>query len=196
MPSISPVHSRSVEDEEERGDQIHKMVSLRKSRSPGSTLSERLKAARKLIPSYPGRAKLVRSVSESSGLTLTTNDERIRSKAETESCATIQDFRTFFREHAIIMEFKHLGQNPVGGVYVMPSLKSLQVWHGIIFVRVGPYRHGIFRFVVILEDDFPQSRPLLKFTTAVFHPQVHPANGVLNLDSHFPLWQRGKNNIW
>lgn len=104
MPSISPVHSRSVEDEEERGDQIHKMVSLRKSRSPGSTLSERLKAARKLIPSYPGRAKLVRSVIESSGLTLTTNDERIRSKAETESCATIQDFRTFFREHAIIME--------------------------------------------------------------------------------------------
>lgn len=28
------------------------------------------------------------------------------------------------------------------------------VWHGIIFVRVGPYRHGIFRFVVILEDEW------------------------------------------
>lgn len=104
MPSISPVHSLSVEDEEERGDQIRKIVSARKSRSPGSTFSERLKAARKLIPSYPGRAKLVRSVSESSGLTLTTNDQRIHSKAETESCATIQDFGTFFREHAIIME--------------------------------------------------------------------------------------------
>jgi len=104
MPSISPVHSLSGEDEEERGDQIRKIVSARKSRSPGSTFSERLKAARKLIPSYPGRAKLVRSVSESSGLTLTTNDQRIHSKAETESCATIQDFGTFFREHAIIME--------------------------------------------------------------------------------------------
>lgn len=199
MPSISPVHSHSVEDEEERGDHIPKIVSPRKSRSPRSTFSERLKAARKLIPSYPGRAKLVQSVSasESSGLALTTNDEGIHSKAETENCATIQqDFRTFFREHAIIMEIKHLGQNPVGGVYVMPSLKSLQVWHGIIFVRVGPYRDGIFRFVVVLEDDFPESRPLLKFTTAVFHPQVHPANGALNLDSHFPLWQRDKNSIW
>lgn len=105
MPSISPVHSHSVEDEEERADQIPKVVSPRKSRSPGSTFSERLKAARKLIPSYPGRAKLVKSVSESSGLALTTNDEGIHSKAETENCTTIkQDFRTFFREHAIIME--------------------------------------------------------------------------------------------
>ena len=104
MPSISPVRSLSVEDEDERGDQIHKILSPRKSRSPGSTFSERLKAARKLIPSYPGRAKLVRSVSENSGLTLTTNDERVHSKAETESCATIQHFGTFFREHAIIME--------------------------------------------------------------------------------------------
>ena len=104
MPSVSPFHSLSVEDEEERSDQIPKILSPRKSRSPGSTFSERLKAARKLIPSHPGRAKLVRSVSESSGLTLTTNDERIHYKAETESCATIQDFGTFFREHAIIME--------------------------------------------------------------------------------------------
>lgn len=104
MPSISPVHSVSVDDEEEGGDQIHEIVSPRKSRSPSSTFSERLKAARKLIPSYPGRAKLVRSVSESSGLTVTTNEERIHSKAETDSCATIQDFGTFFREHAIIME--------------------------------------------------------------------------------------------
>ena len=104
MPSISPVHSLDVDDEEERSDQVREIVSPRKSRSPNSTFSERLKAARKLIPSYPGRAKLVRSTSESSGLTINTNDERVHSKAETEGCATIQDFRTFFREHAIIME--------------------------------------------------------------------------------------------
>lgn len=106
MPSISPVVS-VVDDEDEKSDQIHEVVSPRdrKSRSPSSTFSERLKAARKLIPSYPGRAKLVRSISESSGLTINTNDERIHSiKAETENCATIQDFGTFFREHAIIME--------------------------------------------------------------------------------------------
>ena len=105
MPSVSPVHSHSAEDEEERGDKIHKIVSPRKSRSPGSTFSERLKAARKLIPSYPGRAKVVQSVSESSELALAANDEGIHTKVETENCATIQqDFRTFFREHAIIME--------------------------------------------------------------------------------------------
>ena len=27
------------------------------------------------------------------------------------------------------------------------------VWHGIIFVRAGPYRDGIFRFIIILQDE-------------------------------------------
>lgn len=201
MPSISPVRSLGADhhDDKESDDQIHDIVSPQKSRSrcsPSSTFSERLKAARKLIPLYPGRAKLVRSVSESSGLTTKTDDERIHSKAENESCATIQDFGTFFRDHAIMVEYKHLGRNPLGGVYVIPSLKSLQVWHGIIFVRAGPYRDGIFRFIIILQDDFPDSRPLLKLTTPLFHPQVHPVNGVLNLDVSFPHWERGKNSIW
>lgn len=109
MPSISPVRSLGADhhDDKESDDQIHDIVSPQKSRSrcsPSSTFSERLKAARKLIPLYPGRAKLVRSVSESSGLTTKTDDERIHSKAENESCATIQDFGTFFRDHAIMVE--------------------------------------------------------------------------------------------
>ncbi|KAK3751351.1 hypothetical protein QZH41_009302, partial [Actinostola sp. cb2023] len=90
---------------------------------------------------------------------------------------------------------KLLSKNHQGGVYIMPSLNNLQVWHGIIFLRAGPYRDGIFRFFVFLPDDFPDSRPLLKFTTQVFHPQVHQ-NGVLNLDVAFPKWQKEIHSVW
>ena len=108
MPSISPVHSLSSDhdkESKEEDDQTSEISGHLKSRfSPSSTFSERLKAARKLIPSYPGKAKLVRSVSESSTLTTKTDEERIHIRAENESCATSQDFGTFFREHAIMVE--------------------------------------------------------------------------------------------
>ena len=108
MPSISPVHSLSPDhdkESKEEDDQTTEISGHLKSRfSPSSTFSERLKAARKLISSYPGKAKLVRSVSESSTLATKTDEERIHIRAENESCATSQDFGTFFREHAIMVE--------------------------------------------------------------------------------------------
>lgn len=199
MPRVSPVGSLGVDsDEEMKCSEMYENTSVsprsRRLRcSLNSTIGERLKVARKLISSYPGRA---RSDNEITGFVTKTDEEGIHSEAGTKSCTMAQDFYTFFREHAIIMELKHLSQNPLGGVYAIPSLKSLQVWHGIIFIRGGPYKDGIFRFVLFLQDDFPYSRPLLKFTSPVFHPQVHPTDGAFNLDVSFPQWERGKNSIW
>ena len=104
MPSISPVHALSVgEDDQEKND--GETISPRKPGSPGSTFGERLKAARKRIPSHPGRAKMVRSTSESSGSTINTSNERMHhGQANGESSSSIRDFRTFFREHSIMME--------------------------------------------------------------------------------------------
>lgn len=115
---------------------------------------------------------------------------------------------------------KLLAHNCPPGVYVVPSLKSLQgykyyvefltlttveikindhttlrfekyddwiiltvmfsvlcsvftVWHGIIFVRQGPFAGGAFRFEMVISDRFPQDIPLLKFVSKLFHPQVH-----------------------
>ena len=107
-----------------------------------------------------------------------------------------EDFQISCRDDTTISELWHLAKNHLDGVYVMPSLKSLNVWHGILFVRGGPYQGGIFRFIIFLQDGSAGSRPLLIFTTPVFHPQVHPTSGTLNLDIKFPQWERGKNRVW
>ncbi|XP_022810309.1 uncharacterized protein LOC111347321 [Stylophora pistillata] len=100
MPSISPVQSLSPDHDKELKEEDNQTPeisgSLKSRFSPSSTFSKRLKAARKLIPSYPGRAKLVRLVSESSTLVTKTDNERIHSRAENKSCTTSQDFGTFF----------------------------------------------------------------------------------------------------
>lgn len=52
--------------------------------------SERLKVVWKLILLYFGRVKLVKFVSESSGLVLIINDEEIYFKVEIENCIMIK----------------------------------------------------------------------------------------------------------
>lgn len=101
MPSISPVHTVMVSEEE---TQPEKQASTntpppRRTRSDSSssesspTFGERLKAARKLIPSYPGRAKLESSPNGKEKSTKSTN-----------GYSTSRDFRAILREHMILME--------------------------------------------------------------------------------------------
>ena len=37
------------------------------------------------------------------------------------------------------MEYEQLQSKPPEGVYVMPSLTNVLEWHGVLFVRQGPY---------------------------------------------------------
>ncbi|EDO48780.1 predicted protein [Nematostella vectensis] len=165
----------------------------RPSSTGSPTFSERLKSARRLVlPQHPGRARLAKSTSDTEKMASNKEDENSSNPKIAQEPA---DFRTLFREQFILAEYKAVYRNPQSGVYVIPSLKSLQVWHGIIFLRAGPYRDGIFRFFIFLQDDFPDSRPLVKFTSNVFHPQIHE-NGVFNLEVAFPNWHRGKHCIW
>ena len=105
MPSISPVHSVLLEGSEARFDEEptvvnHRPLSRRirsdSSSSSGSegspSFGERLKAARKLLPSYPGRARMERS---RGGL-----EKSARSISKFPS----RDFAAILREHAILME--------------------------------------------------------------------------------------------
>ena len=60
----------------------------------------------KLISFSSARAINVQSVSKSSGLMIKMDEEGGRGKAETNRCTmtAIQEFQSFFREHAVIME--------------------------------------------------------------------------------------------
>ena len=71
----------------------------------------------------------------------------------------------------------------------------MQVWNGIIFIKIGLFADGCFKFNLLIPDDFPYSRPAIKFLTPVFHPQVRE-NGELNLAKAFPTWTPRKDRIW
>ena len=101
----------------------------------------------------------------------------------------------FFRDHEILAEYKLLCNNVSSGVYVIPSPQSIQVWNGVIFIKIGMFADGCFKFNLHIPDDFPYSRPSLQFITPVFHPQVN-GSGELNLSKAFPTWTPRKDRVW
>jgi len=67
------------------------------------------------------------------------------------------------------------------------------VWHGVCFVRNGPYTGGIFKFEIEFPGHYPINPPSAKFTTPVYHPLVQPKTGLVNLDLEFKPWVPGKH---
>lgn len=93
------------------------------------------------------------------------------------------------------------------------------VWYGVIFVRDGIYKDGIFRFNISLPEKFPEettppviiqdvcklySTLILEkllfqtiiFQNEIFHPSVSPFTGTLDISHAFPKWQPRQNHIW
>ena len=83
----------------------------------------------------------------------------------------------------LALEFKHLGKHAPGGVYLMPELDNIRKLHGVIFVRRGLYRDGVFRFVMTLPPEYNDinTHPSIFFTPPIYHPLIHPISGELNL---------------
>uniref|UniRef100_A0A8D8L1K7 Protein crossbronx homolog n=1 Tax=Culex pipiens TaxID=7175 RepID=A0A8D8L1K7_CULPI len=62
---------------------------------------------------------------------------------------------TVLQEYKILTEYKRLQCEDLGGIYVIPSHENSFVWFGVLFVRSGPYKNGVFRFTLTLSDKFP-----------------------------------------
>ncbi len=80
------------------------------------------------------------------------------------------------RDYKLSIEYKHLKQHCPGGVYLVPSFEDLRLFHGAIFVRRGAFMNGIFRFTLTCPpryNDFG-SHPILRFSSYVYNPHVHP----------------------
>lgn len=77
-----------------------------------------------------------------------------------------------------------------GSVYVMPSKSQSLNWDGIIFVRVGPLKNGIFRFVLQLDSAFPSQKtpPTIKLLSPLIHPLISLDTLVFDSSSAFPVW--------
>ena len=69
------------------------------------------------------------------------------------------------RNLKIAIEFKYLMKHAPGGVFIMPEFDSIKTFHGVIFVRRGTYRDGIFRFILKLPEEYssPGTHPQITF---------------------------------
>eukprot|EP00743_Colponemidia_sp_Colp-15_P004435 GILK01004782.1.p1 GENE.GILK01004782.1~~GILK01004782.1.p1 ORF type:complete len:296 (+),score=43.90 GILK01004782.1:85-972(+) len=108
---------------------------------------------------------------------------------------TLAQSQNNLREYSLLIEYKHLQMHAPGGVYVMPQFDTLRIWHGIIFIRQGFYRQGVFKFVISIPEEYPEARPTVTFFSHVFHPLVHPETGELDLSVAFPTWRAGKDYV-
>lgn len=77
-----------------------------------------------------------------------------------------------------------------GSVYVMPTRNHSLLWDGIIFVRLGALKNGIFRFSMQLESSFPsqKSPPIIKLLTPLVHPLISDETLIFDSSSAFPTW--------
>lgn len=89
------------------------------------------------------------------------------------------------KNYALTLEYKHLQNRAPGGIYVLPY-GSLRLWTGVIFIRQGVYRDGIFKFKIIIPANYPADNvcPSVIFDTPVFHPLVNPEVSFIIPDAH------------
>eukprot|EP00599_Poterioochromonas_sp_BG-1_P007186 CAMPEP_0173150474 /NCGR_PEP_ID=MMETSP1105-20130129/10986_1 /TAXON_ID=2985 /ORGANISM="Ochromonas sp., Strain BG-1" /LENGTH=237 /DNA_ID=CAMNT_0014065625 /DNA_START=66 /DNA_END=782 /DNA_ORIENTATION=+ len=86
------------------------------------------------------------------------------------------------------------------GIYILPELDNIRVLHGVIFIRRGFYREGVFRFRIDLPANYNEmgTYPLVTFTPPVFNPLIDPSTGRLDLtaDSFFANeWNPDKHRL-
>jgi len=104
-----------------------------------------------------------------------------------------QQIESLLQRFSVLLEYERLQDLVPSGIYVMPSLDSVLTWHGVLFARQGLYRGGVFKFQLLLPDDYPESAPELRFISEVFHPMVEPDTGRVDLGAFFPEWRAGRD---
>jgi len=54
-------------------------------------------------------------------------------------------------------------------------------WNGVIFVKEGAYKKGIFKFIIQINQSYPSKPPIVIFLTKVIHPLIDIRSGVLDI---------------
>lgn len=83
----------------------------------------------------------------------------------------------------LAIEFKYLAKHAPGGVFIMPEIDNIRSLHGVIFIRRGLYRDGVFRFQMKLPDTYNDinTHPQIVFTPPIYNPLVDPETGGFDL---------------
>jgi ubiquitin-protein ligase len=103
------------------------------------------------------------------------------------------------RDFKVAIEFKYLMKNSPPGVYLLPEFDDMRHLHGVIFIRRGLYRDGIFRFKMTLPPGYNDvnTHPEIVFTPPVFNPLIDPITGALNFtaDESLKTWNPERHYI-
>ena len=101
------------------------------------------------------------------------------------------------RDYKVTIEYKHLKSHAPGGVYLIPSMDSLRNFHGIIFVRRGPFTNGIFKFRLDLPAKYNDTNmhPKITFSSKVYNPYVDEKTGELDVKTAYPTWDPSRHYL-
>ncbi|XP_016986202.1 protein crossbronx-like [Drosophila rhopaloa] len=92
----------------------------------------------------------------------------------------------------------NLVKEELKNIYAIPSYASGLCWFGVIFVHGGIYAGSVFRFSIVLPDNFPEDviLPTVVFSSVVIHPHVCPETNTLDLSPFFKEWRKDQHHIW
>lgn len=129
--------------------------------------------------------------------TLATITSSINSKKSTSRTLSEENQEKSVRDIKLSIEFKTLKQNAPSGVYILPSLHNIRLFHGVIFLRRGSYANGVFKFIIKLPPLYNgiNTWPNVTFTTPVYNPFINPVTGELNIKDAFPRWDPQKHYL-
>ncbi|EDW32576.1 GL11711 [Drosophila persimilis] len=100
--------------------------------------------------------------------------------------------------YQVLAEYQLIEQEQLKNIYVIPSYASALHWFGVIFIHSGFYAGSMFRFSIILPDNFPNgtSLPTIIFTTTCYHPHIRPQTQSLDLAPFFTGWRKDHYHVW
>ncbi|OMJ81125.1 hypothetical protein SteCoe_18488 [Stentor coeruleus] len=100
------------------------------------------------------------------------------------------------RDFQIMFEYETLIHYAPNGVIVIPDMKSIHIWYGIVFIRSGIYKDQAYKFLIDMPYDYPNSAPKVTFISPVFHPLIDLSTYELNLTPKFPVWRPKKDFVF
>lgn len=154
------------------------------SQSDGDEISPRNK--RKSLPPVP-------SPEEEKSMNLSVAKQR----SPGSNPPQVRAYGPYFLEYTLMTEYNQLRIQRIPGVYVLPAAKSPLIWYGVIFIRMGSYQDGIFKFVMTIPENFPDGDcPSLIFKPPVYHPVVNVDTGELDVKRNFPKWRKNINHLF
>ncbi|XP_031561496.1 protein AKTIP homolog [Actinia tenebrosa] len=174
-------------DERESPTSTRKVLNNQDVSSSSASTSEPQSKGHKSLPSLP-------SPEEEESMNLSIARKRSPSNS---TPLPAKAYGPYFLEYTLMAEYNQLRSKRLPGVYVLPAAKSPLVWYGVIFIRMGSYQDGAFKFTMTVPDNYPDGEcPKLVFKPPIFHPVVNIETGELDVKRAFPKWRRSVNHLW